>query len=195
MTKKLVAELLGTFSLALAVKISLAGSFPVPTAVIAAMTLGIFVYTVGSISGAHINPSITIGLLSIKKIAPIEALGYLAAQFFGGFLALTFGETFAHAKVLTVSGEPAILMAEAFGTFFLAFGVASVVFGKTPAPAAGLTIGTSLLIGISIAASISNGVLNPAVAVGIGSVNLMYLIGPVIGAIVAFQLYQYLQAE
>src|SRR5438128_577844 len=84
---KYIAEFLGTFVLALAVGLSLAGKFPVPTPVVAALTLGVSVYTFGAISGTHINPAITVGLLAIGKIPLLEAAGYLAAQFAGGGVA------------------------------------------------------------------------------------------------------------
>ncbi len=54
----------------------------------------------------------------------------------------------------------------------------------------------TLAVGFSLAAGAgSNGVLNPAVALGIGSFSLGYLIGPVIGAVLAMQLYRYLADE
>src|SRR5262249_59747933 len=86
--KRYVAEFLGTFALALAVALSLAGKFPVPTPVTAALTLGVCVYTFGGISGTHINPAITIGLLSIGKINVKDAAFYLGAQFAGGGAAM-----------------------------------------------------------------------------------------------------------
>jgi len=187
-----VAELIGTFALALAVALSLAGRFPVPTPVIAAPTLGVSVYTLGEISGTHINPAITLALLSIGKIDLRNATLYLAAQFAGGGLAMFI----AHLMLggarppVTAIDSPGVFAAEALGTFFLATGVCSVVLGKSPGPAAGLTIGGSLLLGISIAAAISNGVLNPAVALGIGSFSVVYALGPIVGAVVAMQLYR-----
>lgn len=190
--KKYVAELLGTFALALAVGLSLTGKFPVPTPVIAGLTLGICVYTLGAISGTHINPAITIGLLAIGKISIKDAAAYLVAQFAGAGLAylatgLILGS---HPPVSAVDSLP-VFGAEALGTFWLAVGVGSVVLGKAPAAAAGLTIGGSLLLGISFAAPISNGVLNPAVALGIGSFSLMYVLGPIVGAAVAMLLYKF----
>ena len=61
--KKYVAEYIGTFTLVLIVISSLAGDFPVSTAVIASLTLMMFVYTIGSVSGCHIKPSVTLGIL------------------------------------------------------------------------------------------------------------------------------------
>lgn len=86
MTKKLFAELIGTFALTLAVFVSINSHFPVPTPVIAGLTLGIFVYTIGSISGAHINPAVTIGIRTLKKITTKEAVWYIIAQFIGAGL-------------------------------------------------------------------------------------------------------------
>lgn len=189
---KYIAELVGTFLLAVAVAVSLAGKFPVPTPVIAGLTLGICVYTMGAISGTHINPSITIALLAIRKISLKDAAGYLVAQFAGGALAMIVARALlGSSPAVTVADTGAIFCAEALGTFVLAYGVCSVVHGKAPGPAAGLTIGGSLLIGISLAAPISNGVLNPAVALGIGSFSLVYALGPIVGALVAMFLYRF----
>jgi aquaporin Z len=187
---KYVAELLGTFILALAVSLSIAGSFPVPTPVVAGLTLGVCVYTLGAISGAHINPAITIGLATIGKISPKDAGLYLAAQFLGGGLAIVVSRLIIPTPPnVTAVDSATVFLAEALGTFLLATGVAAVVHDKAPGPAAGLTIGGSLLIGISVAAGASNGVLNPAVAVGIGSVSATYLIAPVVGSVIAMLLY------
>ena len=86
-------------------------------------------------------------------------------------------------------------MKSPLGTFWLAIGVAAVVYGKAPGPASGLTIGASLLLGIAMAAPVSNGVLNPAVALGIGSFSAMYVIGPIVGSAIAMVLYRYLASE
>src|SRR6185503_18448757 len=117
----------------------------------------------------------------------------LAAQFAGGGLAMLVSNLMLNPRPpVTAVDSAAVFGAEALGAFFLAIGVASVVFAKAPAPAAGLTIGGSLLLGISIAAPVSNGVLNPAVALGIGSFSAVYALGPIAGACVAMLLYRFL---
>jgi glycerol uptake facilitator-like aquaporin len=78
------------------------------------------------------------------------------------------------------------------GAFFLTFGVCSVVYGKADDDAAGFVVGGSLLLGILIASAASNGVINPAVAVGVGSISFMYILGPIVGGILAAQAYQWL---
>src|SRR5713226_5404240 len=190
--KKYLAEFLGTFALALAVALSLAGKFPVPTPVVAGLALGVCVYTFGAISGTHINPAITIGLLAIGKIKIKDAAAYVVAQFAGGGLAMyVSGVILGSHPPVTVVDSAAVFGAEALGTLWLAVGVASVVLGKAPAAAAGLAIGGSLLLGISFAAPISNGVLNPAVALGIGSFSVTYVLGPIVGAAIAMLLYRF----
>jgi glycerol uptake facilitator-like aquaporin len=193
--KRYLAELVGTFLLTFAVSISLASKFPVPTPIVAALTLGVCVYVFGGISGTHINPAITIGILTVGRISLRDAGAYILAQFAGAGLAMAVTATIVTPAAVTASDSTRVLTGELFGAFCLAAGVASVVFGKAPAPAAGLTIGGSLLLGISIASSVSNGILNPAVAVGIRSISLAYLIAPIIGSLVAFQLYQFLAVE
>ena len=192
--KKYIAEALGTFGLALVVALSLVGKFPVPTPVLAALTLGLFVYSVGHISGTHINPAVTLGLWSIKKINTQHAMGYIVAQFIGAGLAMALLTSTVGMPTLEVSNSLMVGVAEALGTFFFTFGIASVVYGKAPSILSGMVVGGSLLLGITIAALLgSNGVLNPAVALGIGSFGSMYVLGPIIGSVLGMQLYKYLQ--
>jgi aquaporin Z len=192
--KKYIAEALGTFTLALVVGLSLAGSFPVATALLAGLTLGLFVYSIGHISGAHINPAVTIGAWSIKKISSTDAVMYIVSQFIGAGIALfVISSTTAGMPHIVVTASGAVAFAELFGTFFFTFGIASVIYGKTPSALSGVVVGGSLLLGITIAALLgSNGVLNPAVALGIGSFNLFYLLSPVVGSVLGMQAYKYL---
>ncbi len=187
---KYAAEFVGTFALALVVSLSISGTFPISTPVLAALTLGLFVYTLGHISGTHINPAITAGALSIGKISFQNAVAYWVAQFLGAGLAMVVADQMSSSVTLTVSASPWIAIAEGLGAFFFAFGVASAIYGRTPKDVLGVVVGGSLLMGISIAASVSNGVLNPAVALAIGSFNLMYVLGPVVGAVLGMWAYK-----
>ena len=194
--RKYLAEFIGTFALAFAVSMSLAGNFPVPTPVLAALTLGLFVYTMGHVSGTHINPAITIGLLSINKIKLMDAVYYIVAQFAGAGLAYFLSDQLVARATLTVVDSPWVLLAEALGALFFGFGVAAVVYGKVAKEMSGLVVGGSLLLGISFSALMNaNGVLNPAVALGIGSFGIMYVLGPVIGVSLGMWLFKYLSGE
>ncbi len=188
--KTYITETIGTFALTLVVALSLAGSFPISTPVLAALTLGLFVYSVGHISGTHINPAVTIGLWSIRKISTKNALGYILAQFVGAALASGLVVKTVGLATLTVGNTSAVFWAELIGTAFFAFGIASVVYEKVSSALSGVVVGGSLLLGIALAALLgSNGVLNPAVAFGIGSFNLLYILGPIIGSVVGMQVY------
>ncbi|MEK7584685.1 MAG: aquaporin [Patescibacteria group bacterium] len=193
---KYIAELVGTCILALAVSFSLAQSFPVSTPVIAALTLGLLVYTIGPISGCHINPAVTLGLWSIKKIDRKDAINYLIAQFVGALLAYFISRLLiSNPASVSIVNTGLVGAMELIGALVFTFGVAAVATGRVPQDASGLVVGGSLLLGISIASFASNGILNPAVALGIGSFSLMYLIGPLIGGILGMRLYAYLASR
>ncbi len=180
------AELLGTFLLAFMVHLGVGGSLPVPTPVIAGLTLGLIVYLFGSVSGAHVNPAVTIALTSIGKLSPKDAGAYIVAQCIGGFVALLAGNWLLGSPLSVVAESTMLIgIAEAIGAAILVLGVSSVVHGKAPAAASGLTIGTALTVGVLAASAQSNGVLNPAVALGIGSVSISYIAGPIIGGLIA----------
>ena len=116
---------------------------------------------------------------------------YIVAQAVGAGIVMLFMSKFVTLPELTVSGEGVIGIAEFLGAFFFAFGIASVVYGKVLGALSGVVVGGSLLLGISIAVGLgSNGVLNPAVAFGIGSWGLMYVLGPILGAICGMQAYK-----
>ncbi len=191
---KYLAEAVGTFGLAFAVALAVSQSFGL-TPFLAALVLGGFVYSIGSISGAHINPAITLGLFSINKISSGEAVRYILAQGVGGGIALLV--LMGMGITATVSGSEfswPIAIAETVGTFFFAFGVASVATGKAPESMSGIVVGSSLLIGIIIASLLgSAGVLNPAVSIGLNFINPSYFLGPIVGAILGMQVYKKLQ--
>jgi len=193
---KYAAELLGTFVLAFVVWLSAALAMPLPTPVVAALTLGLFVYTVGGISGAHLNPAVTLGLLSVNRISTQDAAGYILAQFIGGILAQLLGR-YLIGTAVQIPGESALPVAivEALGAFLLVFAVLAVTMKKVPAALSGVVIGGSLLLGIYVAASLGNGLVNPVVAFAIGSLNLAYLLGPIFGGITGAWAYHLLSKD
>ncbi len=187
------AELLGTFALTLAVLLSISGESASLTPVVAGLVVGLFVYTVGGISGTHLNPAVTVAMLSVKKIKPADAGAYILVQLIGAMLAAAVVNTLGVPQInLAPTDSLVIAAAEAVGAFILVFGIASVAYGKTPPAAAGLVIGGSLVLGIRLTAGFSNGVLNPAVAIGIGSVSMTYLVAPIAGGLLAVWCYKWL---
>ena len=169
------------------------------------------VYTIGSISGCHINPAVTIGMYAANKIKGSDALIYIIMQCFGAI----FG---AGILLLIASGMPGYsisinglgqngygsaspqgyTMAAAFiAEVVLTFIFVLVIFGATskeaPKGFAGIAIGLSLtfvhLVGIPITGTSVNPArsLGPAAFVGDAAVSQLWLfwIAPIIGAILA----------
>ncbi len=195
MLKKYIAEGVGTFALSFAVLVGLSVKAPsVAVPVIAGLTLALFVYIIGSISGCHINPSVTLGQLSLKKISPKHAGYYVIAQVLGAIAAMLLVRimhvpTHALPKVLTLK----VFIAETLGAFFFNFGIAAVVMGRVSEQMSGLVVGGSLLFGILVASlSGSAGILNPAVAISLGAYSVVYLLMPFVGAVLGVQAYKYL---
>ncbi len=187
--RKYLAEITGTFILTFTIILSLAGAAPMATPVAAALAVGIGVYMFGSLSGAHFNPAITLGVLAVRKISVNDAVLYITSQLIGAGAATILARTIVEMPTLNVSSSPDVMMMELIGTFILALGVGAAVHGKVSQGASGLTVGGSLLVGIIVAAAGSNGVLNPAVALGIGSFSYAYLLGPVVGGALGMVLY------
>lgn len=191
--KKYIAEAFGTFTLCLVVFLSSSGQASVLTPLLAALCLGLFVYTIGSISGCHINPAVTIGLLSVKKIELKEASKYIIAQFIGAIFATLVLSQLKISINPIVTGGVKEAIAEGLGIVIFSFGIATVVYGKAIQSVSGLIVGGSLLLGIIIASMMgSAGILNPAVALALHAFQPTYLIGEIIGAVIGFWFYRFL---
>lgn len=193
MIKRLLAEYIGTFVLAFSVLLSLSANGPLPTPVLAALVLGLFVYTIGTISGCHLNPGVTIGLWSLKKIDSPDAVKYVAIQFLAGITAFLLAIAIGAANQTAPPATAQALLFELIGTAVFTFGIAAVVYKHVPESVSGLVIGGSLLLGITVAIlGKAGGILNPAVAASLGITNIGYYLTEIAGAIVGFQLYAFL---
>ena len=195
MLKKLTAEFIGTATLALAVLLSVTVTDSVLiTPILAGLVLGLFVYSIGSVSGCHINPAVTLGLWSISKISTKDAVQYIAAQGLGGLAAFGIvAATIGGVSLGLVAEDGSVFLAELVGTAIFTFGIASVVYGKAADAASGLVIGGSLLLGITLAVALgSNGILNPAVGLALGSTSLSYVFGSIVGAMIGMRVYKHL---
>lgn len=191
--KKYIAEMFGTFTLCLVVLLSSAGQTSVLTPILVALCLMLFVYTIGGLSGCHINPAVTIGLLTIKKIELKEASKYIIAQFIGAILATLVLSQLKISINPIVTGGVKEAVAEGLGMIIFSFGIATVVYGKATQSISGLIVGGSLLLGIIIASMMgSPGILNPAVALALHAFQPSYLVSEIVGAIIGFSFYKFL---
>ncbi len=197
--KKYIAEFIGTAVLSLAIIGSIVDGAGFVTLLTVGIALALLVATIGSISGAHVNPAVTLGLLSIKKIEWKEALVYIIAQFAGAALALILVRLHGTAlPAIDYSFSWVSIIAECIGALVFTFGIASIVLAGDSVKAdsrAPFVIGGSLTLGATVAVGLgSNAILNPAVAFGIGSLGLAYVIGPIVGAVAGMWLYKVLKA-
>jgi len=236
-TKKFIAELIGTFFLVFfgtgsavvtlliddgvdhgAAGIGLLGGLGDWLAIGLAFGLTVMacIYVFGKISGAHLNPAVTIGLLVSKNISLIDSVYYIVAQAIGAVLgslllfvclgapAVTIGGLGATAPGLSVGYIPAMI-AECIGTFFLMLVVMGVAVDKKADPGvAGISIGMTVAAVIIVLGAFTGASINPARTFGpylmdtlLGGANLwgffpIYLVGPIVGAILAALVYSYL---
>jgi aquaporin Z len=208
----LIAELLGTFALTFAL-LNFSGN-----AIVAAVAYLVLLLAVMQLSGGHLNPGVTVGLLATRRISWVKALTYVVAQFLGAMLAVVIVATFlkgstipnqftgasepAHVFTVTVNGTWKPFFAELIGALVFGFGVASSIFNKKVGFEAAFTMGGALLVGLFIAAIGSSAILNPAVALGVGALDLKnvwgliaYALAPVLGAGIGMLLYQLLLTD
>jgi aquaporin Z len=170
-----LAELTGTFFLTLA---ALTVAPPVtPYAV--GLTLLVFVYAIGSISGCHINPAVTIGLVASKRFPVIEGIIYIVAQIAGALLA-RFIAGFGLVGELSEDYNAGSVSSEFIGFGILMLVVAATTENRVAKAGSGIAVGGALLAGLLL----SNGILNPAVAIAMGEAGSPAVYMTVISAVV-----------
>lgn len=194
----LVAEFLGTATLVVAVySMAARTSFPLFAGLAAGLTVGLMTLVVGAFSGAQLNPAVTLGLWSARKNKTLTSIVYIAAQMLGGLAAWALLKYFLGHNLDNLAGQKfewKVFIAEAVGAAVFLFGVTSAVYQKYEGGKLAFAVGTSLTIGILVASMASNGVVNPAVAVGLQSWNWAYATGPLVGAVIGANLYSLLFA-
>lgn len=114
----IMAEFLGTALLTLAVLAVSKSTIGIPyfVAIAAGLVVATVTLTLGAVSGAHLNPIVTIGLWSVRKVKTIPAVVYIAAQLLGG-IAAYYLFTYLIGQTWTNVGEfeGKVLVAEAAG--------------------------------------------------------------------------------
>lgn len=198
LAKRFVAELIGTFLLTVAALLSP----PNLTFGIVGATLLVMVIAIGKVSGSHINPAVTLGLITARQFPAREGIAYIIAQLIGAFLALGLGQLLDRRLPQTDPAANALWF-EMLGTALFVFVVVRVVISKLPDAATALGIGIALLVGIALTGASSGGVLNPAIASVLLTGDLVrgqpvelltYLVGPLVAAVVAALLARYLSS-
>ncbi len=205
MSQKLLMEFIGTFFLVLVV--SFTGN---PMAI--GVVLVALVYMGGYISGAHYNPAVTIALWIANKIEAIVAMKYIVVQMLAGIIAAAFFNVIDGTKFLPSPALDADIAAAFLIEAVLTFLLCSVVLHVAATDKTkgnnyfGIAIGFTLLAIAYVGGPISGGAFNPAVGVspllydfvnfGPHFLNItLYLIGPVVGGILAGMVYKSLNEK
>jgi aquaporin Z len=193
----LVGELLGAGVLTLLILSVQRSTIGVPffVAIAAGLAVAIMSFAVGSVSGGHFNPAITLGFWTARKVTTVRAILYIAAQLLGAYLAYLLYTYFVNNTLQSVGGHYSgrILAAEAVGAGIFSFGFAATVYQGFNRVTAASFCGLALVVGIVAASPASLGLLNPAVALGTKAwVWGTYVLGPILGAVVGINLYSML---
>ncbi len=213
--RRYAAEAVGTFCIVFApVALSATGRFPggdsslMGAAWVSGLSVVAMIYALGHISAAHFNPAVTIGFAAAGRFPWRFVPAYCASQILGGIAgaalaACLFGG--GHGVHIPAAG-PVLrpLAVEAALTFFLMLVIISVatdrrVNGAVP----GLAIGFAVVLDVLIGGPVSGGSMNPARSLGPAlfggrtalSCYWIYLVGPIIGAILAARLYEVMRGS
>jgi aquaporin Z len=199
--KRCCAEMIGTFALvfagtgAIVINEARGGAI---THVGIALTFGLIVmamiYTLGDISGAHLNPAVTIGFWAARRLPGREILPYVGSQITGAMLASgllrgLFPENPSLGATLPSGSEGKSCVLEAVLTFLLMLTILNVSTGaKEKGITAGIAVGAIIALEAMFAGPISGASMNPArslaPALVSGHINHLwiYLVAPPLGA-------------
>jgi MIP family channel proteins len=220
-----IAELVGTFILVFGgTAVAVAAILSRPTAggaygslaiaLAFGLALAIVVASIGHVSGAHVNPAVTLGMAATGKFPWNYVPIYIAAQLVGAVLAalatwLTFGGAGARSEASLAATYPArgvgdlqAFLVEILITFILVFVVMAVATDqRAPAAIAPIVVGFALAVGVFIAGPVTGGAVNPARALGPMVVAgdftsvWLYILGPIIGGVLGALLYGRFMAQ
>ena len=174
--------------------------------------IGLMVYTFGHISGAHINPAVTISMLVTRRINIKDGIAYIVFQIIGAIAAAASFKAILPdigAKVnFGTQGGPSALLhnnamsgvaVEAILTFFLVTVIfMTAVHKKAAAGMYGLAIGGMIflihLVGVPLTGASVNPArtLGPAIISGYWDYHWMYWVGPILGAVIAGLIMNYI---
>jgi|SRR5665213_460783 len=196
----LVAEFLGTGILTLLVLSVQRSTIGVPffVAMIAGITTIVLVLAFGKVSGSYLNPAITIGLWTARRLSTLRAVLLVAMEILGGWVAYYVYTYFINTHLTPIGGHFSgrILAAEAVGAGILGMVWGAALFNKWTSPQKAAAVGIGVMIGMVAASTAGLGLINPALAMGARAwVWGTYVLGPVIGAVIGVNLYGMLFAD
>ncbi len=207
-----VAEFIGTFMLVFAgtgaiIINALTGEITsMGIALTFGLTVAILIYCLWNVSGAHLNPAVTVALTLTGKLEPKKTLPYIASQLFGSILAsltllFLFGKVSNLGATQPRYGWQQSFVLEFILTFILMFVIMAVIMHKHGIGMSAAAIGAAVGLDAMFGGPISGASMNPARSLGPALVSAtfanqwIYLIAPMGGAILAAFLYKLLLKE
>ncbi len=179
------------------------------------LTIMVFAFAYGSLSGAHFNPAVTVGVLAARAMTIGEAIGYIISQLVAAIAAafllrdvlggvatglgrpelaqgVALGKT-----ILTITPEAGFVI-EAVLAFFLVIVVLSTAISGRAGNFAPLAIGMTVTLNIMMGGALTGADFNPAISLGpmVATNNFtdawLYVTAPIVGAIIAAIAYKLL---
>jgi MIP family channel proteins len=209
--QKAAVEAVGTFILTFIGAgsiIATQGNTLIVIALAHGIALAIAVSAAMNISGGHINPAVTIAMLTTRRISVQHAVIYIVSQLAGAITAgyLLFGVfptnlgNNVHWGAPTVNGISIVqaIFFEAIMTFILLYAVFGTAVDPRAPKIGGFGIGLAIGIDIMAGGPFTGAAMNPARAIGPMIASLyftnwyVYWIGPILGGVIAALLYQYI---
>ena len=212
--RKYIAELLGTYALvfagtgAIIIDQETNGSI---THVGVAITFGLIVmsmiYALGNVSGAHLNPAVSIAFTIAKRFDVKELPGYIISQIAGAILAsltlkLLFPANTLLGATMPLHGDMQSFVLEFILTFFLMLVIVNVATGsKEQGMFAGLAIGSVVALEAMFAGPICGASMNPARSLAPALISghtehlWIYLTATISGAVTAIPVWKYINTN
>ena len=206
--QKGLAELIGTFLLTFigGAAIINGDSGLIGIALAHGLTVALVICSLGHISGAHINPAVTIGFLITGKIEAKDGLIYILSQLIGAMLAAYSLKVFVPGAMEASLGGQSIspnvsIVAAIFIEFVLTFFLVTAIFGTavddrgTFSAVAGFGIGLVVTVDILAGGPFTGASMNPARSFGPAIMSgtwenqIVYWVGPIIGGAIASLFY------
>ncbi len=219
--KKYLAEFLGTFVLvvfacgtAIVTGCGVEGGWLL-TALAFGLVIVAMAYSIGNISGCHINPAVSIAMLVSKKLSVKDFVGYVIAQFAGGLagagvLAIFFDPKGAFATNGLVEGSQfantgvgVTILAEILLTFVFVFAILGVTSKVENAKVSGIVIGLTLTLVHILGIGLTGTSVNPARSFGVAllaggealSNVWIFIVAPLVGGVLAALVWKFLSCK
>ncbi len=215
--KKYIAEFIGTFVLVLFACGTAAvvgcsaekGTGYLLTALAFGLVIVAMAYSIGNVSGCHINPAVSIAMLVSGKLSIADFIGYVIAQFAGAtagaavLMALVGKESGLGANALYQDSIGLSILVEIILTFVFVIAILGVTSKIENSSVAGIVIGLTLTLVHILGISFTGTSVNPARSFGpalfVGGDALanvwVFIVAPLIGGVLAALVYKFLAAE